>query len=102
MAESAPKSYPGLNGIPFFTNAKEKPNIREEELEVGGTTETYVLDTLKKEDIATYNGLKRDESRGQLAIGVEERQWVPDEKSWRIFICVVRYYLKLKTETIVL
>jgi len=102
MSNPTPKSYPGLNGIPFFTNAKEKPHVREEELEVGGTTETYVLDTTKPDDIATYNCLKRDESRGQLAVGVEERQWVPEEKSWRIFICVVRYYLKLKTENIVL
>ncbi len=98
------QSYPGINGIPFYT-AKSFPNgapdIRESEVIRRGTVEVNIFDMDNKEHMQSYANLQSDYARGRLDVSLEQIQWVPEKQNWKIFIRIIRFYLTLKEEDLI-
>ncbi len=96
--------FEGINGIPFYT-AKSFPNgapdIRESEVIRRGTVEIYVFDMNIEDQMKAYANLQSDYARGRIDVSMEQVQWVPENKNWKIFLRIIRFYLTLKEEDLI-
>ena len=98
------QQFPGINGIPFYTNKifeNGAPDVREHEVIRRGTVEVYIFDMDNKEHLKEYAGIQSDLARGRLDVSREEMNWVPEKQNWKIFIRVIRFYLTLKEEDLI-
>lgn len=83
---------PGINGMPF--RGKQIPNLKEsdpghKQPVEGMSAKVEILELNKPADLERYKNIVQIVANGFAQIGVEDRVYDEDIKSWRVFI---RYY----------
>lgn len=89
--------FGGSHDLPFRGTSAAPPMMKQEE--VAALTEVWdchvrVFDTNTAKDMEVYSKVCDSVAKGLCTISVELHQWVPDTKSWKIFLRWIEKYLE--------
>lgn len=90
----------GLNQPPLRTDKPEVPLLKQEEIDAlneVNEARVEILDLSKQDELTRYRGIIALITRGWAQLSAEERQWVPENKNWVVFI---RYFLVFQTPNV--
>ena len=100
MAETL---FPGFEGIPFRTNGTAPPNLKSDDPEkkqpiIVQDAKVRIFDLSDPEQLLAYEQVWFRIGRGQYKFSAEERQFLPDLKSWRVLLRYSELYFELPKE----
>ena len=80
--------FPGYMGLPFRGVPMDRKEDDPEHLQpqVAANVHVEILDMSDEEDRKKMAIIYQMMVNGFATISVEERQWVPEEKTWRVFL----------------
>lgn len=88
--------YRGFRGVPFRSKSGTAPDIKAKDPKqplVVADARVQIFDLSKKEDLEAYQAVIDGCAKGLYEFSAEERQWVPEAKTWFVFLrWGVRYW----------
>lgn len=94
--------FKGMNGIPFRSKRPEAPHIKANDPiqpTIVVDMHARVFDLSIPEDLQAYIAVWNAVSKGWYTPPLEERQWVPEQKNWKVFMRWGVRYWELPVET---
>lgn len=91
----APFTLPGFDGLPFRGPI---PDLKEEDVrqpQIGVETHVDIFDLSLDADMTKYREIIQLVGHNYAQISAEERKWVQETKSWKIFLRWLLYYTYL-------
>lgn len=81
----------GADGIPFITGKKHVPIYTKDDgprkaPQYAKKPRVDVFDLSDEKDMEKYNRIWEAVGHGLVRVAVEDRQWMPDVKNWKVFI----------------
>lgn len=90
--------FRGYYGIPFRCKSVKPPDIKvgdPKQPKIVDDAKVSLFDFTKPDDLKKYTEILDLVAKGRAVLSVEERQWVPEEKSWRVFLRWGLHYWEL-------
>lgn len=81
--------YPGFDGIPFRSKSSIPPDLKADDAVlpvVVVDAKVKVFDLTNEEQLSHYEFIWDQVAKGRFVQPVEERQYDPELKGWRVFI----------------
>lgn len=94
-------SYGNYENIPLKLPVKleSTPSVRAEDLTKSGIVSVKIFDLNKSDDLAEYAELRQKEADGLCEV-VIDKQWVPENNTWKILVEVLEYYWTFTKEAL--
>ena len=95
--------FPGFEGIPFRSNGTAPPNLKSDDPDkkqpqIVLDAKVKIFDLAEPEQLKAYEQIWFQIGRGVYKFSAEEREYVPETKSWRVFIRYSECYFELPKE----
>lgn len=88
--------YRGFRGVPFRSKSPTAPDIKAKDPKqplVVADAQVRIFDLSNKTDLEAYQAVIDGCAKGLYEFSAEERQWVPEAKTWFVFLrWGVRYW----------
>ena len=81
--------YRGFGGVPFRSKSEVAPDIKASDPRqpvVTADAAARIFDLSVPEDLLAYTEVWDRATKGYYVAPVEERQWVPEKQTWKIFM----------------
>lgn len=90
--------FPGFEGIPFRGKGAAAPNIKDDDPKqpiIVQDAKVKIFDLSDPEQLLQYEQIWFKIGRGQCKLSAEERQFMPELKSWRILLRWAELYFEM-------
>lgn len=88
--------YKGFQGIPFRSKSGKAPDIKANDPKkpvITADARVNILDLGNETDLKEYTRIWDGAAKGLYMISAEDRQWVPEAATWKVFLrWAVRYW----------
>jgi hypothetical protein len=81
--------YRGFGGVPFRSKSKTAPDIKARDPRqpvVTADAHTRIFDLSDPTDLQAYTEIWDKATKGFYVPPVEERQWIPEKQTWKVFM----------------
>lgn len=83
--------FPGIDGIPFRATDGKVPDLKAGDLAHQRPQQVWdvhvrIFDLSKVSDLSEYEAVCQRISRKQATLSSEDRQWVPEKRTWFVLV----------------
>jgi hypothetical protein len=90
--------YKGMDGIPFRSTANSAPDLKALDAKqpvIVCDAVVRIFDTANVEEFKAYQKVWDDIAKGRAKPSTEEKRWLPESRSWKIFLRWAQLYWEI-------